>query len=70
MSSDGLQDYGLPEMLMEYHSLKTLEEPRQKAEALSKALGVSSLVFKGVSIQDGDAYAIRRISWLQVIIPQ
>ena len=66
MLPEAQAEFGLPDMVAHYHSLKTLEEPKGKAEVVSKSLGVSSLVFKGISVNDGAALALRRINWMQV----
>ena len=52
----------LPDAVRQYHSLYPLEDPRAADEAGSKAFGVQSLVLKGISAHDGQAYALRRIS--------
>ena len=66
MSKEQQTQYGLPQMLLNFHSLKVLEENKGNTEEISKSLGVASLVMKGISVTDGEAYAIRRFSWMQV----
>ncbi|KAK9830883.1 hypothetical protein WJX81_001688 [Elliptochloris bilobata] len=58
-------DYGLPEVLQQYHSLYPLED-LAAAEAPSQVFGVSTQVIKGVSSLDGQAVALRRIDGRQM----
>ena len=58
----------LPEMVQRYHSLYPLEDVIREEEAPSSSLGVRTMIFKGVSSSDGQAYAIRRIDSRQVTL--
>lgn len=58
----------LPEMVQRYHSLYPLEDVIREEEAPSTSLGVRTMIFKGVSSSDGQAYAIRRIDSGQVTL--
>lgn len=53
-------------MVQRYHSLYPLEDVNKEDEAPSSSFGVRSMIFKGISSSDGQAYAIRRIDSRQV----
>ena len=57
----------LPEMVQRFHSLFPLEDVNREDEVPSTSFGVRTMIFKGVSSSDGQAYAIRRIDSRQVI---
>lgn len=57
----------LPEMVQRFHSLYPLEDVNRDDEIPSTAFGVRTMIFKGISSSDGQAYAIRRIDSRQVI---
>jgi PAB-dependent poly(A)-specific ribonuclease subunit 3 len=57
----------LPEMVQRFHSLYPLEDVNREDEIPSTAFGVRTMIFKGISSSDGQAYAIRRIDSRQVI---
>lgn len=63
MEAEG--DYGLPEVLQQFHSLYPLED-LAAAEAPSQVFGVATQVIKGVASLDGQAVALRRIDGRQV----
>jgi len=69
MSPELQAESGFPLMLQHYHSLYPLEDLKTAEEAPSKAVGVQSLVIKGVSAQDGHSLALRKIGWRQVWSP-
>jgi PAB-dependent poly(A)-specific ribonuclease subunit 3 len=48
-----------------YHTLYPLEDLTAAEEHPSAALGVRTCVVKGVSAQDGQAYALRRVDGKQ-----
>jgi hypothetical protein len=58
-------DYGLPEVLQQYHSLYPLEDLGAAADAPSQAFGVATQVVKAVSSLDGQAAALRRVDGRQ-----
>ncbi|KAK3237567.1 hypothetical protein CYMTET_52367 [Cymbomonas tetramitiformis] len=63
---DNLLD--LPSMVDKYHSLMPLEEMQSASDEVpSAALGVRSTVLKGINMDDGGAYALRRIDGRQVL---
>lgn len=57
----------LPEMVQRFHSLFPLEDVNREDEMPSTSFGVRTMVFKGISSSDSQAYAIRRIDSRQVI---
>lgn len=57
----------LPEMVQRFHSLFPLEDVNREDEIPSTSFGVRTMIFKGISSSDGQAYAIRRIDSRQVI---
>ncbi|XP_024398844.1 uncharacterized protein [Physcomitrium patens] len=57
----------LPEMVQRFHSLYPLEDVNREDEIPSASFGVRTMLFKGISSSDGQAYAIRRIDSHQVI---
>ena len=57
----------LPEIVQRFHSLFPLEDVNREDEIPSTSFGVRTMIFKGVSSSDGQAYAIRRIDSRQVI---
>ena len=63
MEAEG--DYGLPEVLQQFHSLYPLED-LAAAEAPSPVFGVATQVIKGVASLDGQAAALRRVDGRQV----
>lgn len=66
MPSEIQVESGIPEMVQQFHSLYPLEDLHSAEDRPSIALGVQSVVFKGISIRDNQAYALRRISRRQV----
>lgn len=60
----------LPEMVQRFHSLFPLEDVNREDESPSTSFGVRTMIFKGISSSDGQAYAIRRIDGRQVITPE
>ncbi len=62
-------DYGLPEVLQQYHSLYPLEDLGAAADAPSQAFGVATQVVKAVSALDGQAAALRRVDGRQARRP-
>jgi PAB-dependent poly(A)-specific ribonuclease subunit 3 len=56
----------LPEMVQGYHSLFPLEDVNREDDVPSTSFGVRTMIFKGISSSDGQAYAIRRIDSRQV----
>lgn len=62
MEAEG--DYGLPEVLQQFHSLYPLED-LAAAEAPSPVFGVATQAIKGVASLDGQAAALRRIDGRQ-----
>ena len=59
-------EWGLPEMLGQYHSLYPLEDLAAAREHPSQALGLPSQLLKAVSAKDGQGYALRRLDPRQV----
>jgi hypothetical protein len=57
----------LPEMVQGYHSLFPLEDVNREDDVPSTSFGVRTMIFKGISSSDGQAYAIRRIDSRQVV---
>lgn len=55
-------------MVQQFHSLYPLEDINGDDEIPSSALGVRTMIFKGISSSDGQAYAIRRIDSRQVTL--
>lgn len=66
MQPEAERRQGLPDMLHDYHSLVPLEDIGARTDQPSAALGVSSLVLKGVHLHHGQGHAIRRIDSRQV----
>ena len=64
METEG--DYGLPEVLQQYHSLYPLEDLANAGEVPSQAFGVATQVVKAISSLDGQAVALRRVDGRQV----
>lgn len=60
MSKRG-EEWGLPEMVQQYHSLCPLEDLASAREKSSGAFGMKTALLKGVSKTDGQAYTLRRI---------
>lgn len=58
--------HGVPDMLQHYHSLYLLDDTNAGEQA-SRAFGVQSVLYKGVSAHDGAAFAILKFGWRQVI---
>jgi hypothetical protein len=58
----------LPEMVQRFHSLYPLEDMNRDDEIPSSAFGVRTMIFKGISSSDGQAYALRRIDSRQVTL--
>lgn len=54
-------EWGLPEMVQQYHSLCPLEDLTSAREKSSQAFGIKTALLKGVSSRDGQAYTLRRI---------
>ena len=54
-------ELGLPPSVGPYHSLYPLEDPAAAAKRGPGALGVSSLLIKGLAAEDGAAAALRRL---------
>ncbi len=63
----GGKEWGLPEMVQQYHSLCPLEDLALAREKLSQAFGMKTALLKGVSHTDGQAYTLRRIDNRRVI---
>ena len=59
--SQGAEEWGLPEMVQQYHSLCPLEDLSLAREKTSQAFGMKTALLKGVSNTDGQAYTLRRI---------
>lgn len=59
-------ELGLPDMVGGYHSIYPLEDSAAAAEHVSPALGVSTLLLKGILTADGVPYALRRVDPRQV----
>lgn len=59
------QKQGYPDMLQQYHSLYPLDAENAH-EQPSRAIGVQTTIFKGISVQDGSGFAIRRFAWREV----
>jgi hypothetical protein len=57
----------VPEVVAEFHSLVPLEDPGTAEEGPSPSLGAYTLLYKGVSRQDGEAYALRRVNGRHVL---
>lgn len=55
-------------MVQRFHSLYPLEDVNRDDEIPSSAFGVRTMIFKGISSSDGQAYAIRRIDSRQVTL--
>lgn len=55
-------------MVQRFHSLYPLEDMNRDDEIPSSAFGVRTMIFKGISSSDGQAYAIRRIDSRQVTL--
>jgi hypothetical protein len=53
-------------MVQGYHSLFPLEDVNREDDVPSTSFGVRTMIFKGISSSDGQAYAIRRIDSRQV----
>ena len=66
MTPEMQAEMGVPDMVQHYHSLYPLEDLRLAEEGVSRGLGVQSSVLKAISAQDGQAYALRKLSWRQV----
>ena len=66
MEPDAEGRRGLPDMLHDYHSLYPLEDAGTRADQPSAVFGVPTLMFKGISLQNGQGHAIRRIDGRQV----
>lgn len=60
------EDGGLPVKVGAYHTLSPLEPITAEGDQQSSALGLRTLLIKGVSAFDGQAYALRRIDCQQV----
>ena len=63
----GGEDWGLPEVVQQYHSLCPLEDLTSAREKSSQAFGMKTALLKGVSNVDGQAYTLRRIDNRRVI---
>ena len=59
--SQGGEEWKLPEMVQQYHSLCPLEDLTSAREKPSRAFGIKTALLKGVSSTDGQAYTLRRI---------
>lgn len=59
--NSGEPDWGLPEMVQQYHSLYPLEDIAAAREQPSQAFGIPTIVLKGVSSRDGQPYTLRRL---------
>jgi hypothetical protein len=66
--NSGEADWGLPEMVHQYHSLFPLEDLSLAREQPSQAFGMTTMLMKAVSSRDGQAYTLRRIDNRQVLL--
>ena len=57
---------GLPDMMQQYHSLYPLEDNGLHVDQPSRVFRAPTLIFKGISIHNGQGHAIRRIDGHQV----
>lgn len=62
----GEVDWGLPDMVQQYHTLYPLEDIAAAREQPSQAFGIPTILLKAVSSRDGQPYTLRRLDNRQV----